>query len=153
MFHGEVNVAQEELNSFLAVAEDLQVKGLTQNISNKPSAPVIEKTAPTPIPKQRPPKPSPKPPSQRERPALPPPCPAYQAPSIQEVTPVVKTEPESHAVSYNSAAEDTQSGVIGVETMEEGFGHGEFEYEEYEVGEYGYDGGQGVEVSQGEKFV
>ena len=31
MYHGEVNVAQEELNSFLAVAEDLQVKGLSQN--------------------------------------------------------------------------------------------------------------------------
>ena len=33
MYHGEVNVAQEELNSFLAVAEDLKVKGLTQNTS------------------------------------------------------------------------------------------------------------------------
>jgi len=31
MYHGEVNVAQEELNSFLSVAEDLKVKGLTQN--------------------------------------------------------------------------------------------------------------------------
>ena len=31
MYHGEVNVAQGDLNSFLAVAEDLQVKGLTQN--------------------------------------------------------------------------------------------------------------------------
>jgi len=31
MYHGEVSVAQEELNSFLSVAEDLQVKGLTQN--------------------------------------------------------------------------------------------------------------------------
>merc|ERR1712212_1215020 len=31
MYHGEVNVAQEELISFLAVAEDLRVKGLTQN--------------------------------------------------------------------------------------------------------------------------
>jgi len=30
MYHGEVNVAQEELNSFLAVAEEFQVKGLTQ---------------------------------------------------------------------------------------------------------------------------
>ena len=30
MYHGEVSVAQEELNSFLAVAEDLRVKGLTQ---------------------------------------------------------------------------------------------------------------------------
>eukprot|EP00092_Neocalanus_flemingeri_P040222 GFUD01043811.1.p1 GENE.GFUD01043811.1~~GFUD01043811.1.p1 ORF type:complete len:336 (+),score=64.40 GFUD01043811.1:448-1455(+) len=31
MYLGEVNVAQEELNSFLSVAEDLKVKGLTQN--------------------------------------------------------------------------------------------------------------------------
>ena len=40
MYHGEVNVAQEELNSFLAVAEDLRVKGLTQNqpASNSGSA-------------------------------------------------------------------------------------------------------------------
>ena len=33
MYHGEVNVAQEELNSFLAVAEELKVKGLTQGHS------------------------------------------------------------------------------------------------------------------------
>jgi hypothetical protein len=31
MYQGEVNVAQEELNSFLAVAEELKVKGLTQS--------------------------------------------------------------------------------------------------------------------------
>lgn len=31
MYMGEVNVAQDELNVFLSVAEDLQVKGLTQN--------------------------------------------------------------------------------------------------------------------------
>ena len=30
MYHGEVSVAQGDLNSFLAVAEDLKVKGLTQ---------------------------------------------------------------------------------------------------------------------------
>jgi len=41
MYHGEVNVAQDELNSFLTVAEDLQVKGLTQNQS-KPSRAVEE---------------------------------------------------------------------------------------------------------------
>jgi len=41
MYHGEVNVAQENLNSFLAVAEDLKVKGLTQNPSAEkaPSSP------------------------------------------------------------------------------------------------------------------
>ena len=31
MYRGEVSVAQEELNTFLSVAEDLQIKGLTQN--------------------------------------------------------------------------------------------------------------------------
>jgi len=31
MYHGEVNVAQEELNTFLAVAEELKIKGLTQH--------------------------------------------------------------------------------------------------------------------------
>ena len=38
MYHGEVNVAQEELNSFLGIAEELKVKGLTQNNSNKPNS-------------------------------------------------------------------------------------------------------------------
>jgi len=37
MYHGEVNVAQEEINSFLAVAEDLQVKGLSLKKSSKTS--------------------------------------------------------------------------------------------------------------------
>ena len=36
MYHGEVNVAQEELNTFLAVAEDLKVKGLIQNNQEEP---------------------------------------------------------------------------------------------------------------------
>ena len=35
MYHGEVNVAQEDLNSFLAIAEDLKVKGLTQNTTTE----------------------------------------------------------------------------------------------------------------------
>jgi hypothetical protein len=58
MYHGEVNVAQEELNSFLAVAEDLRVKGLTQNqperekkkssiTTNKPSPPVTKAVSET----------------------------------------------------------------------------------------------------------
>ena len=31
MYQGEVSVAQEDLNTFLSVAEDLKIKGLTQN--------------------------------------------------------------------------------------------------------------------------
>jgi hypothetical protein len=35
MYFGEVNVAQEDLTSFLAVAEDLKIKGLTNNDHTK----------------------------------------------------------------------------------------------------------------------
>jgi len=38
MYHGEVNVSQDDLNAFLAVAEELQVKGLTQNNSSSDNA-------------------------------------------------------------------------------------------------------------------
>jgi len=38
MYMGEVNVAQEELNSFLSVAEELKVKGLTQGNSGHKSS-------------------------------------------------------------------------------------------------------------------
>ena len=34
MYNGEVNVAQEELNTFLNVAEELKVKGLSGNQSS-----------------------------------------------------------------------------------------------------------------------
>jgi len=48
MYHGEVSVAQEELNSFLAVAEELKVKGLTEN------SPRCEKPPPPkPMPPQQ----------------------------------------------------------------------------------------------------
>jgi len=66
MYHGEVNIAQEELNSFLAVAEDLSVKGLTQSHpgNSKPPQPVSKPPAarsrdPDPLPKSHnyPPKP------------------------------------------------------------------------------------------------
>ena len=35
MYQGEVSIAQDHLNSFLAVAEDLQVKGLTQERNSR----------------------------------------------------------------------------------------------------------------------
>jgi len=98
MYMGEVNVAQEELNSFLAVAEDLRVKGLTQNNSSseakpKSEPPKISRPPPPREPQERDPVPPPK----RPRPA-----PQVVAPQqsyhqeedddIQEVVPV-KSEP------------------------------------------------------------
>jgi len=67
MYHGEVNVAQEDLNSFLAVAEELQIKGLTNKegeaskpgTSSKPAArskpssdggPPVKRRRPSPVP-------------------------------------------------------------------------------------------------------
>jgi len=97
MYHGEVNVAQEELNSFLAVAEDLKVKGLTQNgSSSSPSKPSnhqqVRKPAPAPIPvkksSQLPP------PHTQAKPAPMYQTSAYQSDDdIQEVVPVIKSEP------------------------------------------------------------
>ena len=49
MYQGEVNLAQEGLDTFLAVAEDLRVKGLTQNNSTTDHAP-----SPTPPPERDP---------------------------------------------------------------------------------------------------
>jgi len=96
MYHGEVNVAQEELNSFLAVAEDLRVKGLTQNNSGNPK-PVKDPPYRPPPPKSpitRPPDREP-PVSKRPRPA---PVQSYQHDDdIQEVVPV-KSEPREHPI-------------------------------------------------------
>jgi len=161
MYHGEVNVAQEELNSFLAVAEDLKVKGLTQNNSEGKKQ---HQQAPT----QRPPEPpvsrvrgghndtiqQPK----RPRPAtasMPPPPPTnYQQEDedIQEVVPI-KMEPASipqdiqHTQvraappheSYNTAPQEqdmSNAGVVADPNME----YGVDEYGDYGGYEGGYDG-------------
>jgi len=71
MYHGEVNVAQEELNSFLAVAEDLRVKGLTQNQGGGGSVARRPKSPPVIKPSVRPPDRETHPPPKRPRPADP----------------------------------------------------------------------------------
>jgi len=106
MYHGEVNVAQEELNAFLAVAEDLKVKGLTQNNTSdnvekgghfdQSHKHIKSATRPPPPDKEFPKRPRP--------PITTPSSTVYSAPShsdyedIQEVVPV-KTEPrDTHPV-------------------------------------------------------
>ena len=155
MYHGEVNVAQEELNSFLAVAEELRVKGLTQNQSSKKQ----ESSFPAPSPKLAPsriPDREPPPPPKRPRPApvlqsnqhsLPPP----EDDDIQEVVPV-KSEPrEAPLVQQNQAQPAAQEMYShALQAAEEGEYGGEEQYEDY--GQYegeGYDGQEGGDGNKG----
>jgi len=115
MYHGEVNVAQDELNSFLAVAEELRVKGLTQNnqssSSSRPAKEERLRASPPPPAKSRASEPSPAPPAKRPRPNPPPVPQSFSAPpeddDIQEVVPV-KSEPRDN--SAVSALADSYGG-------------------------------------------
>merc|ERR1712042_50829 len=72
MYMGEVNVAQEELNSFLAVAEDLRVKGLTQNNAESGDKSKSEPNKSSTANRNRePPERDPGPPPKRPRPVVP----------------------------------------------------------------------------------
>jgi len=172
MYQGEVNVAQEELNSFLAVAEDLKVKGLTQNYSEtkvktpRPSVTGQAKPyAKDPPDRNPPPKRSqPQPPLPAPRARAPPPT-AYQEENdeIQEVDPVVKSEPlpvqsepptpTSQYSMVEQAYQDTnqqqqQVGIMEDPNMEYGEEYGD--YGGYEGVEGGYDN-SGVEMQDGNK--
>merc|ERR1719474_60182 len=46
MYHGEANIAQDDLNNFLSVAEELKVKGLTQGNNSNNSNSTKPKTDP-----------------------------------------------------------------------------------------------------------
>jgi len=97
MYHGEVNVAQEELNSFLAVAEDLRVKGLTQN---QGAATSNSKRETYSRPKSPPPKPIARPPPDRD--PVPPPKRSRPDPIPQ---------PSNHSLISHAADDDIQEFV------------------------------------------
>ena len=103
MYHGEVNVAQEELNSFLSVAEDLKVKGLTQNSSGsqKPEEPQRSK-APKEIPSTKPFQRPDREPPKRTQPTPRPPVHQPQEDDIQEVVPI-KSEPRENTLDQSIA--------------------------------------------------
>jgi len=175
MYHGEVNVAQEELNSFLAVAEDLQVKGLTQSEGSKE-----KQKGDSNILKSKQQRESQEPKRSRLL-ATPPPLvapPAYQdnEDDIQEVLPVVKSEPESNLNPYSTPATSettyqhhqpqiapvkyqpsppVQTPMASqqiVQAIDDNYGYGG--EENYDYGEYeGYEGGQlEADTSKGEAF-
>ena len=129
MYHGEVNVAQDDLNSFLAVAEELKVKGLTQknegdnriknSHNNREALPPSSSVNKEPVLK-------------RPRTSIPQPHPQsshYQGDDdIQEVLPV-KTEPTSSSV--NNTEYLTEAGGVVAQDEEQVYGD--------EYADYGYD--------------
>ena len=150
MYQGEVNVAQEELNSFLAVAEDLRVKGLTQNNSGGSSSNDNAPRARAPSPKiSRPPPPierDPVPPPKRPRPA---PVQTYQHQEdddIQEVQPIVKSEPVAAVVEHYAPPQQQQQHVPQQQqnavALEDEYADESYDYGEY--GDGGYDDGSGM---------
>jgi hypothetical protein len=142
MYHGEVNVAQEELNSFLAVAEELRVKGLTQNNQSGGSSQQSKKesypSAPRPASSHLAPRlPDPVPPPKKPRPAAPSYAAHHDDDDIQEL-PTVKTEPVQAAAA---AAESypVEQGGGQLQQVDDGMGYDEEGYEDY--GQYGEEGG------------
>merc|ERR1719220_1913388 len=112
MYHGEVNVAQEELNSFLAVAEELRVKGLTQNNQGGSSGASSKKDSFSTAPR-----------------------PQAAAPRIPDPVPPPKKPRPAAAPSYSGHDDDIQE-------VEDGMGYDEEGYEDYgQYGaEGGYEG-------------
>ena len=99
MYHGEVNMAQADLNSFLSAAGELQVKGLTPDQSTK-GRETSSQSAPTPS--SRPHPASPNLPVKKARP-VPSPHATADNDEIQEVVAprLVKTEPVQTQQQYD----------------------------------------------------
>jgi len=144
MYHGEVNVAQDELNSFLSIAEDLKVKGLTQNKSNE--EPRHKQEIQLPVPQPRPPperrEHTPPPPKRQRQVTVPEPVMHIPAPQtfthdddIQEVVPI-KSEPVSHAQEEHR--EDPHQAVVDTR-VDNQISMYEENYENYEAYEEGAD--------------
>ena len=162
MYHGEVNIAQEELNSFLAVAEDLQVKGLTQNKPDSSlSPPVSTKSAPSAGPETKNKVARKAEPGRQALQASAPPPPVQktmyqqQDDDIQEVVPMVKTEPEqvSYTVEGSLAMAGTEVASMQESYVDEGFDYGGYEGVEEQRYEGQYQGGMGgAQQDQGNSF-
>ena len=149
MYHGEVNVAQEELNSFLAVAEDLKVKGLTQSnstdnrpptSSSKPKNDDYQRKTETFTRPSKHPQPQVKPSSAQSTP-----YPHHD--DVQELVPV-KSEPVVHDIpdtqtitpynqysAYQEQGEDRVVADPGIEYGVEEYGdYGQYSEDNYSAG-------------------
>jgi len=151
MYHGEVNVAQEDLNTFLAIAEDLKVKGLTQNKSEENSREqVVKKQTRNPPDRSV----SDKNPSLSTRQSVSEqsttPAPSFQADDeIQEILPV-KTEPAPHHVEVGNHTEQDQGDVVD-HSLDNSIAMYEESYAEYGHYEEGGDAMMTVHDSAGNR--
>ena len=114
MYHGEVNVAQEELDKFLEVAETLKIKGLTQGSNGSRAA---KRTAASTVSS------SPSPGEPRKKPKM----------HHSAVTPTPSSSSSSAPKHEPEVSVKTETGpsvpVVGAEDFEESVG-GEDDYGE-----------------------
>lgn len=134
MYHGEVNVAQEDLNTFLSVSEELRIKGLTQGQEEKskpvrspPNLPSVSRQPPTSRATAR----TERTPASRQ----------YQAEEeeIEEIIPI-KSEPAS---SQEALIPTESNAVDNIGEYEETYE----EYAQYDDSSYTVDATQGNKVA------
>jgi len=145
MYHGEVNIAQEELNSFLAVAEELQVKGLTQNSSPSNKNPKISKRSNL---------------EENSRPAAPEQPSAkshsvYQpiTEEVEEVAHLTAVKVEPQPVQYNSTQAITPMGYEQESTITNNTSMEVTSYQEEGYDDYGGHDSQGYQEGGGQQFT
>jgi len=152
MYHGEVNVKQDHLNSFLAVAERLRVRGLCQNENSDPTAATRFTSNPEKSKPGRGPDAGPEPSAKRPRPSFPAPQPqsstiSAQDDDIEEIpAPVVTVKKEEVAGPARVPPhEEYQIAEAGYDDS----GQGEYADYGYEEEEMGYAEGAMLDQSQG----
>jgi hypothetical protein len=134
MYYGEVSVAQQELNTFLAVAEDLKVKGLIQNNQDEKEVDFQPQTLRKALP-QRVLKPStPLSKQPRKRPSFETIRGRTDAVEVEGPLPAIKTEA---CVMVEVEEEDPSQMVVSNEYHVDNSGYEEYQQEYEEQGQYG----------------